>query len=200
MSRLTPVLLPLFVLSVSAGPILAQYGSDDSAIAIANAVLPIPEDLRAGAEVLGQSESGEISVLREGSNEMVCVADRPGDDRFQVICYHESLAPMIARGCELRADSVEDVNGQRHAEMDAGDLAKPELGATLYNMTMDLDKFDPETASTTLYSIYTPYATAASTGLPSSPSAPGAPWMMRAGTASSHIMVIVPKMAHDEAP
>lgn len=46
-----------------------------------------------------------------------------------------------------------------------------------------------------MWSIYIPYASEASTGLPTTPQAPGAPWIMRPGTASSHIMVVQPREA-----
>ena len=36
-------------------------------------------------------------------------------------------------------------------------------------------------------------ATEVQTGLPTTPQAPGAPWIMRPGTASSHIMVVQPR-------
>ena len=55
--------------------------------------------------------------------------------------------------------------------------------------------YDPETGKAEgakrTYVIYTPYATVESTGLPSSPvpGQPSAPWIMRMGTASSHIMI-----------
>ena len=44
-----------------------------------------------------------------------------------------------------------------------------------------------------VWSIYTPYATETSTGLPTTPQVSGAPWIMRPGTASSHIMVVQPR-------
>ena len=162
---------------------------------IANAVLPLPEGMRDAARVLGYDEDGDLVTWREGGNGLVCVADQPGDDKYTGVCYHESLEPFMTRGRELRAEGVEgpDVLIRRHEEMDAGTLALPESGAILYNMSMDLVDFDPETAIPVLYALYTPYATVESTGIPDRPGPPGAPWIMRMGTPSSHVMIIVPK-------
>ena len=162
---------------------------------IAHALVPLPQDMREGVRVLGYDDARELVVLRDGQGGMVCVADRPGDDRYSGVCYHESLEPFMTRGRQLRAEGVEgaDVLERRHEEMDAGDLSVPTQGAVLYNVTMKLEEFDPETAAPVLYAIYTPYATMESTGLPDKPPAPGGPWLMRMGTPSAHIMIIVPK-------
>ncbi len=159
---------------------------------MATAVLPLPEEYREGASILGYKEDGSVEILREGTNDLHCLADKPGDDRFQAVCYHKSMEAFIARGRELRAEGVEDVNAARHKEIDDGTLQAPEAGSTLYNMISNLDEFDPETAAPTLYAIYIPYASLESTGLSTSARAPGAPWMMRQGTASAHIMVVMP--------
>ena len=161
---------------------------------ISHAVLALPEAMRDSSAVFGYTGEMELVELRPGTNGMICVADKPGDDRYSSVCYHESLDPFMARGRELRAEGVEgkDVLAMRHEEMDAGTLALPKEGAALYNVTMKLEEFDPETATPVLYAIYTPYATSESTGLPEQPPGPGAPWIMRGGSASSHIMIIAP--------
>jgi hypothetical protein len=159
------------------------------------AVLPLPVELRDGAGVMGYDANQDLVTIREGTNGLICVADKPADEDYSGVCYHESLGPFIERGRQLREEGYEadDVQAMRHAEMDAGTLRLPEAGATLYNMTMKLEDFDAETAIPVLYAIYTPYATSVSTGLPERPAAPGAPWLMRSGTASSHIMIVVPR-------
>jgi len=164
---------------------------------IAAAVAAAPEDRRADARVLGYSPDGELTILREGSNDLICVADQPGDGRFQAVCYHESLEPFVARGRELRAAGVEDTLTPRHQEVDSGRLEMPKTPTVLYNLNGPADAYNPETGSiegtSWLWVIYTPYATAESTGLPTTEQAPGGPWIMRSGTASSHIMIVQPK-------
>jgi hypothetical protein len=166
---------------------------------IAGALAAAPEALQEGAAVFGYGAEGAFVELREGSNELICLADRPGDELFRVACYHRSLEPYMARGRELRAeglDGAERIN-QRHTEADAGELEMPAVPAMVYNLGGALEIFDPETGVVTggsyLWAVYTPYATEASTGLPTTPQAPGAPWIMRPGTASSHIMIVQPQ-------
>ena len=65
---------------------------------IASAVLAAPTEARGEAMVYGYSESGEFMMLREGSNDFICIADDPQKDGFQVVCYHKSLEPMMERG------------------------------------------------------------------------------------------------------
>ncbi len=179
------------------GPGLAEQA--DSEAQITGALQAAPEDRRAGAKVLGYSAEGELMVLREGSNELVCLADKPGDDKFQVACYHQSLEPYMERGRELRAEGIDGPENlqTRHEEADAGKLVMPTEPAVVYNLGGPAEIFDPETGDVTgghwFWSVYTPYATEGATGLPTTPQMPGAPWIMRPGTASSHIMVVQPR-------
>jgi hypothetical protein len=166
---------------------------------IAGALSAAPEDRREDATVMGYSPAGELVTLREGSNELICLADKPGDERFHVACYHRSLEPYMRRGRELKAEGLESADSfrVRHEEADAGTLAMPEAPAALYNLGGPSSIFDPATGQVTggnwVWVIYTPWATEETTGLPTTPLAPGAPWIMRPGTASSHIMIVQPR-------
>ena len=168
---------------------------------IAGALAAAPEDRREGATVLGYSPAGELVTLREGTNELICLADKPGDERFHVACYHRSLEPYMQRGRELKAEGVESKESFRirHEEADAGNLEMPETPAALYNLGGPLSVFDPATGEVEganwVWVVYTPWATEETTGLPTTPQAPGAPWIMRPGTASSHIMIVQPREA-----
>lgn len=173
---------------------------EGAALQIAGAAVALPADLRERAAVLGYDAAGSLVLLRAGDNGLVCLADTPGDDAFQVACYSETLEPYMARGRELRAAGVEsdDNFARRHEEIDAGTLQMPREPTMVYNFGGPLDIVDPESGAIDeargrrVYSIYTPYATAASTGLSETPMAPAAPWIMRPGTPSSHIMVVPP--------
>jgi hypothetical protein len=74
---------------------------------IAQAVLPLPKDLRDGATVLGYGPDGKLMPLRAGSGSMVCLSSIPGAERWHVACYHRSLEPFMARGRELRTQGVQ---------------------------------------------------------------------------------------------
>ena len=150
---------------------------------------------------MGYSTSGELTILREGSNELICLADKPGDDRFHATCYHQSLEAYMARGRKLRAQGKAGPESLeiRHQEADAGRLEMPSTPATIYNLGGAGEIFDPTTGEVSggnwVWAVYIPYATGESTGLPTTPQVPGAPWIMRPGTASSHIMVVQPREA-----
>jgi hypothetical protein len=168
-------------------------------IQIAGALAAAPEDRRQNATVLGFEPSGRLVELRRGTNELVCVADTPGDETFRVACYHQSLEPYMRRGRELAAEGITGAENleRRHAEADEGRLEMPSAPASLYNLGGDLSIFDPATGAVDgghwVWSIYTPWADEVSTGLPTTPQTGGAPWIMRPGTASSHIMIVQPR-------
>ena len=186
----------LLLTLVALAPIMgcqAQIPNADEQIA--GAVLPAPEDLRDGATVLGYDADGDLVTVREGTNDLTCLADQPGDDQFHAACYHNALEPYMARGRALRAEGV--TGGEsftvRHQEAEAGTLAMPSEPAAVYNMSAPLEEFDPATAKVTLYALYIPYASQANTGIPEKPGPPGTPWIMRGGTPSAHIMIVPPQ-------
>ncbi len=75
-------------------------------VQIAGAVLAAPAELREGAAVLGYDAQGKFGPLREGKNEMVCLATDPTKTAFNVACYHKDLEPFMARGRELLEQKV----------------------------------------------------------------------------------------------
>jgi hypothetical protein len=72
----------------------------------------------------------------------------------------------------------------------------PSDPAVVYSLGGPLEVADVESGEVhgarRVYALYTPFATEASTGLSTTPATPGAPWIMRPGTATSHIMVTPP--------
>src|ERR1017187_10478463 len=75
-------------------------------VQIAGAVLAAPAELRAGAAVLGFDGQGGRVKLREGTNEMICLAPDPAKTTFESDCYHKDLEPFMARGRELLAQKI----------------------------------------------------------------------------------------------
>lgn len=168
---------------------------------ITAAILPAPPALRDSATVLGWREDGGVQVLRQGSGELTCLADTPGDARFHVACYHKALEPFMARGRELRAQGVEreEILRIREEEIVGGRLAMPTGPSALYSLTAPVEDYDAATGKlaggTRVSVVYIPFATEASTGLPPEPAAPGGPWLMSAGKPWAHIMVVQPAEA-----
>ena len=160
---------------------------------IAAAVSAAPQKMRADATVIGYDQSMKLTTLRDGSGDLVCVADDPQDEKFHVACYHKSLAPFMERGRSLRKQgkSRTAVDSIRRAEIENGTLSYPENPVALYNLSGPADAFDAaadtiRTASR-LRVLYVPYETAESTGLPTSPQ--GGPWLMEPGTPWAHVMI-----------
>lgn len=167
-----------------------------SDVQIAGAVMAAPAELRDGAAVLGYSSTGERVMLRQGSNEMFCLASDPAKEAFQVACYHKDLDPYMARGRELTAQNMtgEKRNEIRFAEIKAGKLRMPDGMRMLYVLTGS--RFDAESGKVEnpylRWVIYTPNATAASTGFSTKP-VEGGPWLMLEGTPGAHIMITPPR-------
>lgn len=168
----------------------------DAAAQLAAAIQAAPDDRRDGARVLGWTDEGKVVELRAGSNDLVCLAARPGLPQWSVACYHESLEPFMARGRELLAQGIEGQEriDMREREIAEGKLPMPREPRTMY--VLHGSGFDAATGNVNdaylRWVIYTPYATAESTGLTTRP-VPGAPWLMAPGTAGAHIMINPPR-------
>jgi len=168
-------------------------------VQITSALLAAPEESRDGAMVYGFSPDGEFVVLREGTNNMICLADDPNSPGFSVSCYPNELEVFMDRGRVLKSEgkSFKEIFDQREEEANAGQLKMPKDGTTLFVFyANDESAFDPKTGEVKggnfRYVVYIPYATAESTGLPLSPEAPGMPWIMDPGTHRAHIMINPP--------
>jgi hypothetical protein len=128
---------------------------------------------------------------------MVCLADNPKLEGFNVACYHKDLDAFMARGREMTAagiteDKIRDTT--RWKEIEDGKLKMPKEPRLLYVLTgksydAATGKIDDEYLR---WVIYVPFATAASTGLQTK-GGPGVPWLMDPGTAGAHIMISPPR-------
>lgn len=165
---------------------------------INSAVMAAPADLRAEATVLGYDAKGNIVTLREGTNNLICLADNPAQDGFSCACYHKDLEPFMARGRQLRVEgkSGTEIFEIREEEARAGKLKMPEQATTLHILSGPEGRYDADSAKVVnanyRYVVYIPFATAESTGLPLEPIVPGGPWIMDPGTHRAHIMITPP--------
>jgi hypothetical protein len=188
--------LTIIVCSVLVATNLAAADLPSPETQIAAATLAAPPDLRDGAAVLGYNARGEVVTLREGKNELICLANDPSKTSFSVSCYQRDLEPYMARGRELLAQKVTGPkrNEIRWKEVAEGKLALPREPRTLYILSGT--GFDGSSGKVTdaylRWVIYVPFATPESTGLSTKPS-DSAPWLMFPGTAGAHIMINPPK-------
>jgi hypothetical protein len=185
----------LFLLAILALNCTAQTDPKDQ---IGAAVLAASEEQRADATVLGYDASGKLTTIRQGTNEMICLADNPEKAGLNIACYHKNLEPFMARGRQLKAEgkNSKEVFDIREQEVQAGKLKMPSQPTTLHILSGTNGKYDPETGTVTdasiRYVVYIPYATAESSGLPLQPIVPGGPWIMDPGTHRAHIMISPP--------
>lgn len=162
---------------------------------LAAAVLPLPEELRAGASIMGYRTPGKLEELRAGTNGMTCLALYVTRPDFHVACYHKGLEPFMARGRELRAQGIRGsgVDSVRYKEIAEGKLKMPKHGA-LYSLTGKKEGWDAAkrmvSGATPLAVVYIPFATAEETGISAQPKKAGEPWLMFPGTPKAHIMLM----------
>ncbi len=185
-------------------PLKAQNPHPSIPLQIKTAVLAAPETSRDGAMVYGYDSNGELVVIRVGVNEMICIADNPKKEGFNVACYHKDLEAFMERGrvLEKAGKSFQEIFDIREQEVKDGKLKMPDDGATLYVLTASKENYDPINGTVNnphfRYVVYIPFATVESTGLPLKPEAPGMPWIMDPGTHRAHIMITPPKNFSEE--
>lgn len=174
----------------------ARFAALDSDEAlIATALMAAPEESREACTVIGYNMAGEFVTLKEGTNELICLADDPKKKGFNAACYHKDMEPFMARGRALKAEgkTASEIFDIREKEVKDGTLEMGKTGSTLHIYYGPNASYDPSTGEVDeaiyRYVVYMPWATAASTGLPEKPIAPNHPWIMNPGTHRAHIMI-----------
>lgn len=184
----------LVALLAAALPLQAQTPVPSAGDQIAAAVLPLPEALRAGAAVRGYDDKLAPVVLREGTNNMVCTGDRPGDDTFDVRCYERQFQAVIDRRRELaRGSTLSASDAGFDAEIKSGRIRLPAHPTAGYRMLGPIGAYDPVsrtwTAAITRWeSVHLPFQTAEAIGLPTERDGTR-PYVMSSGTWWSHVMI-----------
>ena len=163
---------------------------------IAGALLPLPEQLRAGATVVRLDGSFRPEVLRKGTNGMVCIADAPNDDRFDVRCYRDTFIPVVYRAFQLGYQ----VSGEKvEAEIKAGKLQLSPEPTAGYRCLGPISGYDSSRNAGNAQvecwqSIHFPFRTAAEVGFPDEHDVPASqqrevPYVMSSGKYWSHVMI-----------
>jgi hypothetical protein len=157
---------------------------------IAAAVLPLPEDLRAGAAVVTyDSATGERKVLREGTNALECQPKDPTDGFTR--CYNKALGPRRDLEAKLRAQKKSDKEIQEAvaAALKAGTIKAPTFGMMSYRLSSDEGRIKR------LWVMSVPNATPESIGVSTTSQrdaalkGEGLPWLMLPGTPGAHVMI-----------
>ncbi len=169
-------------------PAIAAAQSD--AALIAEATLPLPNQLKDGATVVVTDGDGNRRVVRQGTNALVCSPDGPAPG-FSVNCSDESIRrsgdvpTALTQYGTLRAQGLaeDEILARISAGVKDGSLA-PIVAGAMHLIVSGPDKEHTEL----LVVIRLPDATAESTGLSTEPSEDHA-WLMFAGTHQAHIMI-----------
>ena len=155
---------------------------------IAEAVRPLPEDLRADATVYNY-EDGDRVVLRQGTNQVECVPKNPvtGFIRCNATSNSERMdysAKLSAQG--LGGAEAAAAMNQAVAEGIINDFV---FGSIRYRLT------DADDTIKLLWIVQVPYAMPENLGIPTesqflnSLAGKGSPWLMGEGTSSAHVMI-----------
>lgn len=180
--------LAVTLLGAAAGRLSSQ--------SIAGALIPLPEQLRANATVVRLNASFRPEVLRAGSNGMVCIADTPKDDRFDVRCYRDTFIPIVYRTFQLGYD----VAGPKvAAEIQAGTLQLSRDPTAGYRCLGPISGYNASQNTVDAriecwQSIHFPFRTATDVGFPDERDVPERrqleiPYVMSSGTYWSHVMI-----------
>ena len=181
--------------------LMAQAPASDSTVA--GALLPLPEQLRGAATVVQLDAESRPIVLRKGTNGMVCITDKPNDDRFDVRCYKDTFIPVVYRAFQLGYQ----VSGEKvEAEIKAGKLQLSNEPTAGYRCLGPISGYDASTHVVNSQiecwqSIHFPFRTAAELGVPdehdvSERQQEEVPYVMSSGKYWSHVMIRHPAV-HD---
>ena len=179
----------------------AQPSAPSREAEIRFAVMPLPERLRDGATVMGMDSTHRPVVLRQGSNDMVCMRVVPGEAAWDARCYEATMARLIFRAGELVMSglTIDSLGARIEAEARAGTLVVPREPAAGYRALGPRDAYDPATGTVTsrmqIWHVrHVPFATAEAIGLPDESTLSIAerartPYVVASGTWWSHVMV-----------
>lgn len=156
---------------------------------IAEAVRPLPEDLRAQATVYTYDDAGDRIVLRQGSNQVECVPKDP--ETGFIRCNATSNATRMDYTAKLRAQGLAgaQLNDALADAVNQGIIDELVFGSMRYRL------YDGDDNIKLLWILQVPYAMPGDLGMPTESQfqnslvGQGTPWLMQAGTANAHVMI-----------
>ena len=166
----------------------ARVALAQSAEEIAAAVLPLPDDLKAGATIYNYDPSGDRKILRAGTNGVECMP--MGKDGF-TWCYSVATRDRRDFSAKLRGQGKPDKEiGELTAEATkSGAIKAAPMGAMMYRYSADPKRIK------LLWVMQVPNQTPESLGVSTGSQRDaglkghGMPWMMLPGTPGAHIMI-----------
>ncbi len=180
------ILFVCCALVISLNILFAQTSEEH--FAITKALLAAPPAMQADAMVISLAADGSHTVLREGSNGLMCWdrSDEPGRS-FSVQCTSEGNLSRVKqnRFWSMSGKTAEQIRAMRDTAEANGSREVSVFGSVYYT----LNGADAASANIHL-TVAVPFATSESMGLPTEGSYTLAgTWIMEAGTTAAHIML-----------
>jgi hypothetical protein len=179
MKRATLIILAAVALPAT---VQAQAGGQDAMIA--RAVAPAPARLQADASVVSFANDGTITVVRQGSNGLMCW-DESTSEAFSATCTSEENKARASQNWQINhsGGTDEEIQAKFDQAEANGTREQSAFGTIFYH----LDGATQETARAH-FTIVVPNATGESLGVPTRPRQDGI-WLMDAGTSTAHLMI-----------
>lgn len=180
----------IFALVLISFPAVQSVNAQGIDALVAEAIRPLPPDLRDGATVYTyDAETGERVVLRQGDNQVECQPKNPETGFTR--CYGRADAKRRDLAAMLGAEgkSGEEIAMALAAAEATGTIPPATFGAIRYRVADDGDRIR------FLWVVSLPNAVSEDLGMStasqrdSSIAGEGLPWMMREGTPAAHLMI-----------
>lgn len=155
---------------------------------IAQAVTPLPEDLRAEAGVYEYDEHGERVTYREAANHVEC---QPKNENGFTTCTSTTTAAYRDLSAKLSAEGLSggELQAALAKAVEAGEVNPMPMGTMYYR------GYDKDDRIQLLWVVFLPDAVSDVLGMSTlsqrdgSLAGQGLPWMMREGTGGAHLMI-----------
>jgi len=179
-----PILFLLAAATFLPSPVLAQAANAE----IDRAVLAAPARLQADATVLQLRPDGSTTILRPGTNGIICWDNvgRPGiNTAIDSQCTTEANRARLEQNHAFRSagGTEEQIKARFDQAEGNGTRALSQFGSIYYHVTGE-----SPAALRSHTTVAVPNATGAAMGLPER-GGPALLWLMEAGTSSAHLMV-----------
>ncbi|MDG2091387.1 MAG: hypothetical protein P8J61_09905 [Gammaproteobacteria bacterium] len=170
--------------SIMATSVTAQSVDD----LIAEAVRPLPEDLRADATVYTYDD-GDRVVLRQGTNQVECVPKNPATGFIR--CNATSNSERMDYSAKLSSEGLggAELTAAMDQAVEDRIIDETVFGSIRYRLT------DEDDTIKLLWIVQVPYAMPEDLGMSTesqfqnSLAGQGRPWLMLEGTSSAHVMI-----------
>jgi hypothetical protein len=177
-------LVPIWLIAIP------MAGAQDADPRIAEAVRPLPAELREDATVFSYDETtGERIVLRQGRNAVECLPKNPNTGFTRCYAVADSSRRDLMAKLAAEGKSPEETDAALVEAEAAGEIPPATFGGLRYRVYDDDDRIR------FLWVVSLPNATSGQLGMStasqrdSSLAGRGLPWMMREGTPQAHLMI-----------